>query len=120
MAYYFGYLQPIGLISNIIIIPIFGILFTITFILAMLSVILPFVCYLLIFINPLFEWLNWAIIVIANHAKVWFTPSVNYLTIILFGLSMTVASKFNLKKGLDKLVMLSICICILSTQIILI
>ena len=120
MAYYFGYLQPIGLISNIIIIPIFGILFTITFILAMLSVILPFVCYLLIFINPLFEWLNWAIIFIANHAKVWFTPSVNYLTIILFGLSMTVASKFNLKKGLEKLVMLSICICILSTQIILI
>ena len=116
MAYYFNKLQPIGLISNIVIIPIFGVLFTISFVVAMLSLILPFVSFALILVNPLFEWLNWAIIFIANHAKALALPSVNYLTIILFFVLLAFASKFNLKKGLNKLTLVGICSCVLALQ----
>jgi competence protein ComEC len=120
MAYYFNEIQPIGLISNIIIIPIFGILFTITFIVAMLSMLLPFISYALILINPLFEWLNWAIIFISNNAKALPMPSVNYLTIILFCTLLAFASKFNIKKGINKLTWVGICSCILALQMALI
>ena len=120
MAYYFGYLQPIGLISNIILIPIFGILFTLAFVAAMSSLIVPVISYALILVNPLFEWLNWAIIFIANHARVWLTPSVNYLTIILFCILLTFASKYNLKKGLTKLTLVALSVGVLALQIYLI
>ena len=116
-TYFFGYIQPIGLISNIIIIPIFGVLFTITFVVAILSLLLPFVSYLLILINPLFEWLNWAIMFIANHAKSIAMPNINFLTILLFFVLLAFASKFNLKKGMDKLAIVGICSCILAIQV---
>lgn len=116
MAYYFNAVQPIGLISNIVIIPIFGLLFTITFVLAMLSLLLPFTSFALILINPLFEWLNWVIIFIATHAKALPMPSVNYLTIILFFVLLAFASKFNIKKGLNKLTLVCICSCVLALQ----
>ena len=117
MAYYFGYLQPISLISNIIILPIFSILFSITFILTIISLVLPFVSYLLIFINPLFEWTNWAIISIANSVKAITVININYLSIILFFVMLVFMSKFNLKKGSNKLAICSICLMTLALQI---
>ncbi len=117
MAYYFNGVQPIGLISNIVIIPIFSILFTITFVLAMVSLILPFICYALILLNPLFEWLNWVIMFIANNAKALPIHSVNYLTFILFFVLIAFASKFNLKTGLTKLSLIGICCTILTLQV---
>ncbi len=120
MAYFFGYVQPIGLISNIIIIPIFSVLFSLTFVLAMLSLILPFVSFALILINPLFEWLNWAIMFIANHSQELLLPNINYLSVLLYFVLIVFASKFNLKKGLNKLSMVSACSFILSLQIALI
>lgn len=120
MAYYFKQLQPISLISNIIILPIFSILFTIVFIVAMLSLILPFVCYALNLINPLFEWLNWAIIFMGNIAKPIMTPNVNYLTIILFCVLLAFASKYNLYKRFNKFTMVSACVGVLALQMALI
>ena len=120
MAYFFGYVQLIGLISNIIIIPIFSVLFSLTFVLAMLSLILPFVSFALILINPLFEWLNWAIIFIANHSKEILLPNINYLSVLLFFILIVFASKFNLKKGLNKLSMVGACSFMLSLQMALI
>ena len=102
MALTFEYLQPVGLVSNILLIPVFGVLFSITFVVAMLSLILPFISFALILVNPLLEWLNWAIIIIAKNVNVWFTPSVNYLTVILFFITMVCLSEFNLKKGTTK------------------
>jgi len=116
MAYYFRYLQPISLISNIIILPLFGVLFTITFILSITSLILPFICFILILINPLFEWLNWAIMFIADVSHEILTPNVNFLTIILFGVWLTFVSKFNLYKGFSKLTMVCVCSSILALQ----
>jgi len=120
MALTFGYLQPVGLMSNILLIPLFSILFSITFVVAILSLVLPFISFALILINPLFEWLNWAIIFISHHAHVWMTPSINYLTIILFFIVIACLSKFNLKKGTTKLTMLSLATMILALQIYLI
>ena len=117
MAKYFGYIQPIALISNIIILPIFSILFTITFALAMFGLILPFISYALIFINPLFEWLNWAIIVIANHSMSLITPYVNFMTILLFFCWMTFVGRYNVTKGLKRLSLISVCTCVLALQI---
>lgn len=119
MIYYFGYIQPSGLISNLIIIPIFSCLFTIAFIITMLGLIFPFLNYLLVLINPLFEWMNWAIILISNKAKSIAMPGVNYLTILLsFGV-LTFAGKYDLAKGVRKLVIVGSCICILIWQIVL-
>ncbi len=117
MTYYFGSIQPISLVSNIILLPIFGVLFTLTFIVAISSLMLPWVCFTLNLINLLFEWLNWAIMFIANLAKSILTPNVNYLTIILFGVWLTFVSKFNLYKGLNKLATISIVTAILALQV---
>ncbi len=117
MAKYFGYIQPVGLISNIIIIPIFGVLFTITFVLAMLSLILPIICYALILLNPLFEWLNWAIIFIASHSKSIMTPEVTYLTILLFFVWLTFVGKFNVTKGLNRITLICMCTSLLALQV---
>lgn len=120
MTYFFGYIQPIGLISNIIIIPIFSILFTIAFVVAMLSLILPFISYVLILINPLFEWLNWVIMFIANHTKSIIVPNINFLSVLLFFVLLAFASKFNLKRGIPKLIIVLTCSCVLAIQVALI
>ena len=116
MTYFFGYIQPIGLISNILIIPIFGVLFTITFIVTMLSLVLPFLSFALILLNPLFEWLNWFIIFIANHTKSILIPNINFLSVLLFFVVIAFASKFNLKKGITKINMVLVCSCVLALQ----
>ena len=120
MAKYFGCIQPISLISNIIILPIFSVLFTITFAVAILSLVLPFISYALIFINPLFEWLNWAIIYIANHSMSLLTPKVDFITILLFFGWTTFVGRYNVTKGLKHLTISSVCTSILALQIALI
>lgn len=120
MAYYFGAIQPIGLLSNIITIPIFSLLFGITFILTLLSLIFPFISYTLILLNPLFEWLNWFIIFISKHSLSLSMPGVNYLTMILFCIMLAFASKFNLKRGITRLNIVGLSICIVALQIVLI
>lgn len=118
MAYYFGGIQPISILSNIVTIPIFSLLFSITFIISLLSLVLPFISYTLILINPLFEWLNWFIIFIANHSIALPMPGVNYLTMILFCIMLAFASKFNVKKGLTKLGMTGACLLVVALQIV--
>ena len=120
MAKYFGGIQPISLVSNIIILPIFGVLFAITFVVAMVSILLPFVCYLLIFVNPLFEWLNWAIIGIANIAKSLSLMNVNYLTVLLWFAFIAFAGKYNVKRGLSRIAIISTCASVVALQIALI
>ena len=120
MAYYFRYLQPISLISNIIILPLFGVLFTIAFVLSIISLVLPVISFALVLINPLFEWLNWAIIFIADISHSILTPKVNFLTIILFGVWLTFISKFNLYKGFSKFTIVCACSSVLALQMALI
>lgn len=120
MTYYFEYIQPIGLISNLIILPIFSILFTIAFIISMLGLIFPFIGYALILINPLFEWTNWAIIFIANHSKAIMMPGVNYLSILLLFVLLTFGGKYNLVKGIKKSIIVEICLCVLAWQMVLV
>ncbi|MFQ6724586.1 MAG: ComEC/Rec2 family competence protein [Clostridia bacterium] len=117
MAYFFRYVQPVGLISNIIIIPIFSILFTLSFIVVMLSLLLPFVSYSLILLNPLFETLNWFIIFIANNTKSIPIYNINFLSILIFFALITFVSKFNLKKGVTKINMVLVCLCVLALQV---
>ena len=85
---------------------------------AIICLILPVISYLLVFINPLFEWTNWAIIGISNIAKVIPTLGVNYLSIILFFVLLTFASKYNMQKGFNKLATVSVCVSILALQLV--
>ena len=107
MDYYFQGVQVISLISNILIIPIFSILFTISFIITIISLIIPFASYLLFFVNPLLEYLNLFIILIARIPNIIVFPKVSYLYIILSFVLMSILSKYNLKKGNTKLIMSS-------------
>lgn len=116
MALYLGYMQPVGLLSNIIIVPIFSVLFTIAFVVGIISLIFPYICYIMTIINPLFEWVNWLIIFIANNSKILVLPSVNFLTVLLFLLFIVFAGKYNLKRGLSKLNLVAIFGCILTLQ----
>ncbi len=58
MAYYFRKMTIIALLANIVIIPIFTIVFSITFVFAIVSLILPFATYTLMLINPVYNIIN--------------------------------------------------------------
>ena len=116
MEYYFDGVSPISLISNIIILPIFSVLFTIAFVITIISLILPFVSYLLVLINPLFEFTNWLIIFISNISIEIPMISVNYLTIILSFILLTLMSKYNLQKGFNKFALVNLGICVMTVQ----
>lgn len=62
MAYFFKNLNLVSILANVIIIPIFTVCFSVFFVLSFLSLILPFVTYLLHLINPILD----AITLIAN------------------------------------------------------
>ncbi len=66
MAFFFKTLNIVSVLANIVIIPIFTVVFSITFVLSMLSLILPFIAYLLIPINPIFNFINFIVNIFAG------------------------------------------------------
>ncbi|HJD06111.1 MAG TPA: ComEC/Rec2 family competence protein [Candidatus Onthoplasma faecipullorum] len=75
MAYFFKTLNVISLFANIILIPIFTFGFTILFVVSILSLIFPFLRYLMIVVNPIFDFINLTTTVLGN------LPISNFATI---------------------------------------
>ncbi len=66
MAYFFTRVSLISLLTNILILPLFTLAFTIVFILAFLSLLIPVLTYLLVPLNFLFNAMNAIIFVMSN------------------------------------------------------
>ncbi len=117
MTYCFGSLQPMSILSNLILVPIFGILFTICFVVAIISLILPYTCYLLMLINPVLSWFNWLVIYISSISAILPMVTANFLTVILwFGL-LAFSSQFYIKSTISKWAICSILFAIVSMHI---
>lgn len=105
MGYYFNGVQLISIVSNILIIPIFSVLFTIAFTTTIMSLVIPIAGYLLLFVNPLLEYLNLFIMLIARIPNILILPQLNYLHVIASFILVCILGNFNLKRGLTKVSM---------------
>lgn len=85
MAYFFGRFNLISLFSNLIIIPIFTILFSAIFVLAFLSIVFSFVSYAFVPINYVLNFINNIIVVLVNvpFANISAVAN-NYLLVLLY------------------------------------
>ncbi len=94
MAYFFKTLNLISIIANIILIPIFTIAFTLVFVLSLISMIIPFVTYLLVIVNPIFDLLNLIAIVLGNLPISNFsTMHITYISIFIYSFIITLISR---------------------------
>ena len=85
MAFYFNNLNIISILANVILIPLFTIAFVPTFIIAMLSSIIPYAAYLLFPINYLFSFISFIATQFGNLSFAYFdTMSINFIAIILY------------------------------------
>lgn len=117
MAYFFNNLQPVSILANIIFIPIFSILFTICFIVAIISLIIPYISYTLILVNPVLSWFNWLVTWVASISIGIPTIDVNYLTILLWFTFISFVSHYYLKLYSTKLTLCSLIFLIISVQV---
>lgn len=115
--YYFKSFNPIGILANIVVLPLFSIIFTCTFLIVFLSLILPFVSYLLYFINPLTNLLNLAINIISAKSYSYNANEIGYISIILWVLVLFFTSRFNVKKGWAKALSILIVLSLFALQI---
>lgn len=99
MAFYFHNINIISLLANLVIIPIFELVFTCTFVLSFLSLLAPFVTYLLYPMNYLLDFIT---ILSACFAGLSFsnlyTQSFNYIMVVLYFLIMLLVSRMCVAK----------------------
>lgn len=85
MAFYFRTLNVISIIANVLLIPIFTIAFIPTFVIAILSLIVPYIAYLLYPINYIFTFINFCATLLGNLSISNFnTIEINYIAIIVY------------------------------------
>ncbi len=95
MAYYFNNLNIIALLANIILIPIFTFAFMIIFVLAMLSLILPFITYLLFPVNYILNFIALVANILGNLPIANFaTISTPYLSMLLYFILIFLLGRF--------------------------
>lgn len=117
LCYAFKEISFIGILTNLVILPVFSVLFSYTFVIAMLSLIIPAISWLLIFVNPLFELMNWAIMFIGNNAHYILMPRFKYFSLMMWLLIATVIGRFDVKGKWFKLVSSVVLIFILCFQL---
>ena len=85
MAYFFKTFNLISVLANIILIPLFTIGFTIVFVLSIISLIVPFITYLLVVVNPIFDFINLVATILGNLSISNFeTMNINYISIFIY------------------------------------
>ncbi len=105
MAFFFNNLNIISLIANIILIPIFTVAFSITFVLALFSLVLPFITYLLYPIGFVYDFLNLVAVVLGNLPIANFsTISFNYIAIVVYFLFLLLISRICTASETNKVV----------------
>ncbi len=118
MALYFKTINIISLLANIVLIPIFTVCFVATFVLSMLSLVLPFVTYALIPINYVFEFIAVSSQFLGNLPFAYFTTtSVSYISIVPYFVLLLVLSNVCTARIKDKVIIsfltLAILVCCL-------
>lgn len=119
MLYYFKEINFIGIVANIFILPIFTFVFSATFVIVLVSLIMPFLSYLLVMISPLIN----IVIVLSNFfASIghYITAnSVSFTSILLYSILLFTISKYNLKSVVGKSICINVVTLLLITEIIL-
>ena len=94
MAYFFKTLNIISIIANVILIPIFTIAFVCVFVVSFLSLLLPFISYLLFPINYIFSFINLVATILGKLAISNFnTLEFNYIAIIVYFMFLLFVSR---------------------------
>lgn len=85
MAYFFRTLNIISLIANLILIPIFTVVFSFIFVVSLLSLILPFLGHILVIANPVLDFINLITSYLGSLPIANFTTiSINYFSIVIY------------------------------------
>lgn len=108
-ALVFEQVQTLSLLSNIVIIPLFTLAFSFIFIIVILTLIIPYISYVLCLINPVFS----VIIIVTNLiASIPFavlsTNVINYFSVIIYFAMLTLISRFCLIERSVKITLISI------------
>lgn len=119
MIYFFKELSLTSIVANIFILPLFTFLFSIVFILSLLSIIMPFVCYLLKIIEPLINIIILFSNFFASISISMVSVNISFLSVIIFAVLLLFISKYNLKNSFSKLVSINIVLVLLILQILL-
>ncbi len=105
LAFYFQTLNIISVLANILLIPLFTIGFEIVFIVSLLSLICPYICYLLVPINYLFNFVSLGCVFFSasslSHIN---TINFNYFGIIAYFALILVLGRFCTAKWQYKII----------------
>lgn len=105
MAYYFRTLNIISIVANVVLIPIFTIAFSVVFVVSIISLIVPHLCYLLYPINYIFDIVNITANILGNLAISNFnTLKINYISIIIYFIFLLFSGRFCTAKYQYKLI----------------
>lgn len=104
MIFYFKTINLISFVANILILPLFSVVFSISFVVASFSLIIPYVVYLIQPLNYIFEFINFTSRIsgsfsIANIQ----TTSIGFVAIILYFLLILINGRLNMSKTIFKL-----------------
>lgn len=106
MAYFFNNLNIISVCANIILIPIFTFAFTIIFLLSILSLVIPYLSYLIYPIDYIFDFINVATNFMAGLPFANFgTINISFISIILYFVILLFVSAFCTAKFKDKAIL---------------
>ncbi len=119
MAYFFNNLNIISLIANVLLIPLFTFAFVIIFVLSLLSLILPFITYLLYPLNYLLNFISLCAnllghLPIANFA----TMSIPFISIFIYFVLIYIISRLFTAKKRYKLILSLLTVAILVVTLI--
>jgi len=113
MTYFFNEVNFTGIISNIFILPLFSIIFSITFVLSFVSIGLPFLSSLLYLVNPFINVMNFIAGYFASFAYIKSPLKFTFLTSFIFLIALFFVSKFSVLKPKWKLLNASTILTIL-------
>ena len=111
--YIFESINPMGIISNVIVLPIFTLIFSVVFVIGFI----PFAGSSLIIINPVIDIVNIAVNFLTNLSRSVIANEVTFLSTLIYAILLMFISKFNLKKGKAKLLSIMAISAILALQI---
>lgn len=118
-AYFLEEASFINLLSNVIVLPLFSLLFGVVFILTTLGCLLPMLALPLRLIEPAISFVMLVANYISHIVSYINTNSVSFLSIILYAWLLAFASKFNIKNKKGKLVCVLTMTMVLVVQILL-
>lgn len=118
MCRHFAEIGFSGIIVNIVVLPMFSVLFSCAFAIIMLALIVPAISYLLFFVNPLFEIMNWVIIFVANRGHLTSAIYFSYLSEAIWFVLIAFVGRFNLSRKTNKLIACVLIMLVLSFQLV--